>query len=235
MNVLGFQLYQDAGRSLIWGSQFFGAATPLQVGITLEGGLFGGQSVTYTRTVYGRVMAGQPTTAPGSYTNHYGNSDTAFTINQTNGSTPPGSCSNTSSGSLGSFTVSANVAKKCTVSASPLDFGSIGLLTSAVPATTTLGVQCSRTTPYNVGLGAGQNSSGNINARRMVQGANSVGYQLYRDAARTLVWGNTVGTNTVGGTGSGNTQSLTVYGIVPMQATPPAGTYSDTVVVTVTY
>jgi len=49
------------------------------------------------------------------------------------------------------------------------------------------------------------------------------------------VWGNTVGTNTVAGTGTGNSQSLTVYGNVPAQATPPAATYNDTITVTVTY
>jgi len=69
----------------------------------------------------------------------------------------------------------------------------------------------------------------------MVLGANSVAYQLYRDSGRTQVWGNTVGTDTVAGTGTGSAQPLTVYAIVPAQTTPPAGTYTDTVVVSVTH
>lgn len=80
-----------------------------------------------------------------------------------------------------------------------------------------------------------QHSGGRITARKMVLGANSIAYQLYQNATRSTVWGNTVGTNTVAGTGNGNVQLLTVYGSVPAQATPPAGTYSDTVTVTVTY
>ena len=40
---------------------------------------------------------------------------------------------------------------------------------------------------------------------------------------------------TLGGTGTAATQSIPVYGRVPAQATPPPGTYSDTVVATVTY
>jgi spore coat protein U-like protein len=62
-----------------------------------------------------------------------------------------------------------------------------------------------------------------------------VGYQLYSNAARTAVWGTTIGTDTVAGTGNGNAQALTVYGRVPPQTTPPAAVYNDTVNVTVTY
>jgi spore coat protein U-like protein len=66
-------------------------------------------------------------------------------------------------------------------------------------------------------------------------GSNFINYALYRDSARTANWGNTVGTDTVSGTGTGANQSLTVYGRVPAQTTPVAGTYTDTIVVTVTY
>ncbi len=48
-------------------------------------------------------------------------------------------------------------------------------------------------------------------------------------------WGNTIGTNTVAGTGDGTQTNYTVYGRVPAQTTPSAGFYSDTVVATVTY
>jgi spore coat protein U-like protein len=233
---LNFQLYQDAARSVIWGSQFFGSNTPLMVNVTLTGTVGGGSSTSGTRTMYGRVLGGQTTAIPNSYTDVYGNVDTAVTINQTTGNTPPGSCSGTQTGSVFPFTVSATVLKKCTVTASTLNFGSsVGLLASAVPATTTLGVQCSNGTPYNVGLDAGLNGGGNINARKMVLGANSVAYQLYQNSGRTIVWGNTIGANTVPGTGTGNSQSLTVYGNVPAQTTPPAGSYNDTITVTVTY
>lgn len=237
-DTLNFQLYQDAARSIIWGSQFFGSPTPLMVNITLPpASLLGGpSSISGTQTMYGRVLGGQPTAIPNNYSDVYGTGDTAVTINQRAGGTAPGSCSGTQTSSKFPFTVSATVIPKCTVTASPLNFGgSVGLLTSAVNATTTLGVQCSNGTPYNVGLDGGQNSGGNINARKMVLGARSIAYQLYQNAARSTVWGNTVGTNTVAGTGNGNSQSLTVYGQVPAQTTPPAGTYNDTVMVTVTY
>jgi spore coat protein U-like protein len=62
-----------------------------------------------------------------------------------------------------------------------------------------------------------------------------VTYGLYRDAARSLAWGATTGVNTASGTGTGTTQTLTVYGRVAPQTTPKAGTYTDTIVATVTY
>jgi spore coat protein U-like protein len=69
----------------------------------------------------------------------------------------------------------------------------------------------------------------------MTHGGNTVTYSLYTTNARTTVWGNTVNTDTVGGSGSGLGQNLTVFGRVPPQSTPPSATYSDTIIVTVTY
>ncbi|WP_280527698.1 spore coat protein U domain-containing protein [Ciceribacter thiooxidans] len=37
------------------------------------------------------------------------------------------------------------------------------------------------------------------------------------------------------GTGTGLTENVSVYGRVPAQSTPAPGTYTDTIVVTVTY
>jgi spore coat protein U domain-containing protein, fimbrial subunit CupE1/2/3/6 len=235
-DALNFQLYQDPAHSIVWGSEFFGTyRTPYVLNITLSGTLGGNSTTSGTVTMYGRVLGGQTTVVPGAYTDNYGTYDTAVTINQQTGNTAPGSCSGTATSTYFPFTVSATVVKKCTVTASTLNFGTVGLLTSAINGTSALGVQCSNGTPYNVGLDAGQNGGGNINARKMVLGSRNITYQLYQNSARSTVWGNTIGTNTEGGTGTGNTQSLTVYGQVPAQTTPPAGTYNDTITVTVTY
>jgi spore coat protein U-like protein len=60
-------------------------------------------------------------------------------------------------------------------------------------------------------------------------------YELYRDSARSQRWGNTPGTDSSDDTGSGSAQTATVYGRVPAQAVTAAGTYSDTVTVTLTF
>jgi spore coat protein U-like protein len=56
---------------------------------------------------------------------------------------------------------------------------------------------------------------------------------LYRDSARTQVWGNTPATDTVNGTGA--LQTITVYGCVIPQTTPAAGTYTSNVLATITF
>jgi spore coat protein U-like protein len=134
------------------------------------------------------------------------------------------------------FTVQMTVTSSCVInSASTLNFGSQGVLTANVDNTSTLQVQCTNTTPYNIGLDAGTGTGATIAARKMTSGGATVTYSLYSDSGHATVWGNTVGTNTVAGTGNGASQSYTVYGRVPAQTTPAAGTYTDTVTVTVTY
>jgi len=235
-NTLSFQLWQDPGLTIVWGSQFFGFNSPKTLSVTLAGGVLGGATTSGTIPLYGQVFNGQTTAVPGSYTDNYSPGDTAITINQVQGNTPPTTCSGTISAQFGSFTVSATVAKSCYVTANDLNFGAgVGLLTSAVTGSTTLAVQCSNGTPYNIGLDAGLNGGGNVNARKMLLGTDSVSYQLYQNAGLTQVWGNTVGTNTAPGTGTGNTQSYTVYGQVPPQTTPTPGQYKDLITVYVTY
>jgi spore coat protein U-like protein len=134
------------------------------------------------------------------------------------------------------FTVQMTVTSSCVInSASTLNFGNSGVLVANVDNTSTLQVQCTNTTPYSIGLDAGTGSGATVAVRRMTNGGNTINYSLYTTAARTIVWGNTVGTDTVAGTGNGTAQSYTVYGRVPAQATPAAATYTDTITVTVTY
>lgn len=135
------------------------------------------------------------------------------------------------------FRVTLTIQAECKItSATDIAFGTTGVIQSTLTSTGTLGVQCTNTTPYNVGLSAGAGSGASVTTRRMSSsGGATVDYSLYRDAAGTLVWGDTVSTNTQAATGNGAIQSLTVYGRVPAQTTPAAGSYSDTVQVTVTY
>jgi spore coat protein U-like protein len=137
----------------------------------------------------------------------------------------------------GQFNVTITIQSNCIVqSATDLAFGTQGVLSANVDAQSTISVQCTNTTPYTVGLSAGIGAAATVAARKMTgPAAATVTYSVYRDAARSLVWGTTIGTDTLAGTGNGNPQPITVYGRVPPQATPAAGGYSDTLTVTVTY
>jgi spore coat protein U-like protein len=133
------------------------------------------------------------------------------------------------------FQVSLIISNDCAISATALSFGTTGVLSASLNQSTTLTVTCSNTTPYSVGLDAGSVAGSTVATRLMGNSGATVQFQLYSDSAHTTVWGNTIGTNTVGGTGTGNAQSVTVYGEVPAQATPAANTYTSTVTASVTF
>jgi len=133
------------------------------------------------------------------------------------------------------FLVSLTITSDCEISTNPLSFGSSGVIQTNIAVSTTLTVTCSNTTPYNIGLDAGTVTGSTVAARLLSSGTANVSFQLYEDSGHTTVWGNTIGTNTLTGTGTGAAQSLTVYGQVPTQTTPAAGTYSSTVTMSVTF
>jgi spore coat protein U-like protein len=67
-------------------------------------------------------------------------------------------------------------------------------------------------------------------------GGGTVSYQLFVDSAHTTAWGDgTAGTSMSTGTGTGNQQALSVYGVVPAQKTPAPGSYSDTITATISF
>ena len=134
--------------------------------------------------------------------------------------------------------VSATVNGSCTISTSPLAFGTVDTLSaSPVLGTGGLSVACTNGSAWTASAGVGAGSGATFAARRMTSGANTLNYQIYTDSGRTTLWGDgTLSTSTIGGTGTGSTQAVTVYGRIPAgQTATPAGTYADTVAVTVTY
>ena len=60
-------------------------------------------------------------------------------------------------------------------------------------------------------------------------------YAIFQNSTRTTNWGNTVGTDTRAGTGSGSAQNLTMYGRVSAGQNRRPGSYADTVIATITY
>ena len=135
-----------------------------------------------------------------------------------------------------SFDVSMKIVADCTISATGIDFGQTqGVLTSAVGGSSAITVACTNTTPYSVGLNAGT-GTGSSGTDRFLSGsgtnAGTVRFNLYK-APGASPWGNTQGSNTLDGTGTGTAQSLTVYGEIPAQATPSPDNYKSTITATV--
>ena len=132
-----------------------------------------------------------------------------------------------------SMPVSANVPATCSITASPLAFGTYSSVQT--DTTTTLSVSCTNTTTYSVGLDAGGGSGATVAARKMSNGTQTLTYSVYSDTSRALVWGTTIGTNTVAGTGTGGAQNINVYGRIPAGQLPTPGSYADTITATITY
>jgi len=132
------------------------------------------------------------------------------------------------------FSVTATVQSTCLLSATAMAFGTY---TGAVAtSTSTVSVTCTNTTPYNVGFSAGLATGATVTSRKMTGPASAVlAYSLTSDSAHAVNWGQSVGTDTVAGTGNGSAQAITVYGQVAAGQYVAPGSYSDTITATVTY
>jgi len=136
----------------------------------------------------------------------------------------------------GTFAVTATVVKACSISATALAFGNYDPTTAAPDdATSTISVNCTNGTQYNVGLNAGTGPSATVTSRKMTDGFVALNYAIYRDSARATNWGNTVGTDTVSATATATPASLTVYGRIPAGQNVNAGNFADTITATITY
>ncbi len=227
---LNYNLYSNAARTTVWGSHLWGfTQRPPTINISLNGSGNG----SATRSIFARISTGQQTRPTGTYASSFSGSNTQIAYARST----VGNCAaiGATNATAAPFTVTATYPAICSVSAATLNFGATGVLTTAVNGSSTLTATCSSTTPYNIGLNAGTGSGATVAARKMTSGAATVGYSLYTNSARTTIWGNTVGTNTVSGVGAGVAQNYTVFGQVPPQATPQPATYVDTIITTVTY
>ncbi|AMX19829.1 Spore Coat Protein U domain protein [Acinetobacter pittii] len=149
----------------------------------------------------------------------------------------------------GTLTVKATIANSCVLNTSAtgttsnaiLDFGTLSSLANNVDAdTTTTGgtaikVLCNNTVPWTLAFDGGKNAQSS--QRNMIGGATSneyIPYNLFSDTGRATAIG--ISTTAYSGTGTGNVQTVNVYGRIPAGTTlPSAGSYVDTVTVTVTY
>ena len=140
------------------------------------------------------------------------------------------------------LSVTATVSNNCTISASAVAFGSydpiVANKSADLQGTGTVTTTCTNGASVTVTLGQGSNpaqgSTDDVPLRQMASGTNKLSYFLYQDENRTTVWGNTSGTGK-SDTGTGSASELTIYGKVPQNQNVPAGSYSDTVVATVTF
>ncbi|HJT16836.1 MAG TPA: spore coat U domain-containing protein [Thermoanaerobaculia bacterium] len=135
--------------------------------------------------------------------------------------------------------VSASVSAVCTISTAAVAFGAYDpVVTNAAAAlngTGTVTVACTKGASATIDLGNGGNLS--AGSRRMTSGPDFLNYALYKDAARTQVWGTGLagGATLTYNSASKAATNLTVYGTVPGGQDVTVGSYSDVVVATINY
>lgn len=137
--------------------------------------------------------------------------------------------------------VTASVSDNCIISTADVAFGAydpiVANAASARNGTGTVTITCTTDASAVVTLGLGANDNGGTAAdpaRRLSDGTNFLDYTLSSDAGRTTEWGNTAGTG-VADTGTGVASAHTVYGSIDAAQNVPQGSYSDTVLATVTF
>lgn len=112
-----------------------------------------------------------------------------------------------------------------------LDFGTYDVYSPVAPtATARLRLTCPKGLTPQVTISSG--NSGAFDWRELRSGTDALRYNVFLDAAMTVVWGDGTGGSSAFTSATGNAQ-LTLYARVPAGQDATAGAYSDVLVVTV--
>ncbi len=221
-----YNLYQNNGANTVWGSYVWPyPPRPPAWSISLSNTGTG----TAQTTLFGRMYAA--TVSPGIFISNFSGGNTSFDYGYSNRF----QCGVNSSGRAVQvpFSVQVNSVGDCQTTTTPMDFGTLQNLNAAVDATNTLTVTCTRNVNYTLGLNNGTSGATAPAARKMKAAGitDTVAYGIYTNAARTTHFG----TAAFSARGTGNPQTYTGFGRIPVQTTPGVANYADTLTVTITY
>ena len=135
--------------------------------------------------------------------------------------------------------VSATVVANCRLTVDPLVFGSYDPLgahvSNALDGSAQLTVSCTRATQATINMDGGRNAGQDAPVRLLAAQGENLSYQLFRDSARTQVWGRGSDAYAFVSTGGLPGQKLIVYARIPPGQEVPAGTYTDVVTASVDF
>jgi spore coat protein U-like protein len=126
----------------------------------------------------------------------------------------------------------SSAAIQCNLSIQGVAFGAYDVFSNqSADSTGNIAVMCDSATTYTIAISPG---FGAYALRAMANGANRLAYNLFTDASRSSVWGDgTGGSNVV--SGSASSANYTVFGRVPARQNVNVGSYTDNLVVTLTF
>ena len=151
-----------------------------------------------------------------------------------------GLCGTAQTGTVASsLQLNLTVTNDCiTINAPNVNFGSAPLAKDFPAVSQAVSITCTKGSSYTVGINNGSYAAGS--ARNMASGSNRLSYEIYK-ASTTNRWGS-VGSERWASSASSSASSdglLRTYNytarVLPAQTTPPAGTYTDTVVVDIAF
>ena len=229
---INYRLYSDSGRNLVWGTT---SGTPnFPAGEVRQVDAAG--SLNFSLNVYGRIFAGQNLTPTTALSNVYQSIPVVAVGAADSTINPDCATVGNQGGGGGTALIRATYEAVCSITANPMAFGSVASTLQNVDRSTTIAATCSAATLFTLALDGGQaGSATSPTTREMRHNGNVLWYGLYSDNAYTTAWGALQGLDVVSGTGTGSTVAIPVYGRIQPQTTPPAGLYTDNVIVTISY
>jgi spore coat protein U-like protein len=135
--------------------------------------------------------------------------------------------------------VTATVIPNCRLTIDPLVFGSYDPLgahnVASLDGAAQLTVACTRETQATIVMDGGRNAGQDAPIRLLSARGENLSYQLFRDSARTQVWGRGSDAFAFVSEGGIAGQRVTVYARIPPGQEVPAGTYTDVVTASVDF
>ena len=126
----------------------------------------------------------------------------------------------------------------CSLSSTSISFGTYDVFsTSPLDTNGSIVYRCGNS-DNNISISFDRGGAASFNPRQMRNGSQALNYNLYLDAARTIIWGDgTAGTQTYFIKNPPNNQDVMVpvYGRVPTGQSVSRGVYSNTIVETINF
>jgi spore coat protein U-like protein len=129
-------------------------------------------------------------------------------------------------------------AAKCTIATTSIAFGVYNVFSAApLDSTGSVGINCNGGASH-VQITITRGQSGTYAQRTLRRSIESLGYNLFVDAARSAIWGDGTGGSQaylVGNPPNNTDVTVTIHGRIPAGQDISAGAYSDSVSVTVNF
>jgi spore coat protein U-like protein len=127
----------------------------------------------------------------------------------------------------------------CSISTTGVSFGTYDVFATApLDSTGSVTYNCLKILNASITITLDKGGASTFNPRRMLKGGEALDYNLYRDAARTTIWGDgTGGSQVYTDPSPPNNQNVTVtiYARIFAQQDVSAGAYTNTITATINF